>query len=304
VGVFGGRVGGGDGGGDDGEDRDGVVLVGAWWLPQFFSSSMLEVQIFLSVYREMSPKAHSSMWAIVDEALASAAILPYAQAAPNIAKTADDFENQQRTITRNKLVKLIDGALRHPELITVMEGTLEHHLKRKEDAKDKVPDGIEADAVKGLSENWIVAFICSRSNLTVEDLKAAKAYDPDAPRQLFCYELGCETSMRLGKECHDQAVLRAACLAASEANGNPLENWTRGVEMTKDGDLLWPRYGVYSVAFGDDNMSVSVTHLPSGDREPFPEEERFSAKATVADNWSATSAKIYANAGSKAGIPL
>jgi len=98
---------------------------------------------------------------------------PYAQAAPNIAKTADDFESQQRTITRSKLVKLIDGALRHPELITVMEGTLEHHLKRTEDAKDNVPDGIEADVVKGLSENWIVAIICSRSNLTVEDSKAA-----------------------------------------------------------------------------------------------------------------------------------
>jgi hypothetical protein len=96
------------------------VLVGAWWLPQFFSSSMLELQIALSVYREMSPKAHSSMWAIGDEVLASAAILPYAQAAPKIAKTADDSENQQRTITRSKLVKLIDGALRHPELITVM----------------------------------------------------------------------------------------------------------------------------------------------------------------------------------------
>jgi hypothetical protein len=120
-----------------------------------------------------------------------------------------------------------------------------------------------------LSENWIVAFICSRSNLTVEDLKAAKAYDPDAPRQLFCYELGCETSLRLGKECHDQAVLRAACLAASEASGSPLETWTRGVEMTKDGEIRWPRYGVYSVAFGDDNMSVSATHLPSGDKELF-----------------------------------
>ena len=44
--------------------------------------------------------------------------------------------------------------------------------------------------------------------------------------------------------------------------------------------------------------------MPSGDREPFSEEERFSAKAAVAGNWSATNAKIYANAGSKAGISL
>ena len=90
-------------------------------------------------------------------------MLPYAQAAPKIAKTPDDFENTQRTITRSRLVKLVDGALRHPELITVLEGTLEHHLKRKEVQQEKVADGTEADTVRGLYEDWIAALICSRS---------------------------------------------------------------------------------------------------------------------------------------------
>ncbi len=101
----------------------------------FEASKTLHAFCFTSVVNTIAAMVatRQNIWAISRSGFESDAELKFTQNPPKATKTSDDFEKQWRTILRNKLVKLIGGAMHRPYLTNVLEGTLDHLIKKAEE---------------------------------------------------------------------------------------------------------------------------------------------------------------------------
>lgn len=230
---------------------------------------------------------------------------PLLKKLPPVRRTGDDMKDETTKLQRQAFEECDEVLWNSPELAFACSKWLQGHLKNDAEKGDYEEDLFaQAPATIGhVEEKWLCAYLRDAFAIPEVVLGSMKAYDGEAPRQLFLSRLHVASGLKCPKECQDKLVLRAAVDARVKmAEGLPAISVGEGDTATinsRTGAIDWARLGRFGVVFNERGRGTNTVHLPSGHQALLDDDLALSREWSLVHNWSDTKAILMKSAARK-----
>ena len=214
---------------------------------------------------------------------------------PSPKKTGNalvDSDTESKIQMLRELASFALGDLSHvPALYAKLR---ERMLSQQEVAKNTGEGFKNFGQLRQLDQEFLVAIIAARSDLSVDQIVAATAQDADAPQQMIGFLSQFPPNLRLPKGCELREVTFRLLNARAIAMGDRMKKFSAsgGLDATT-GRIDWIA-GCYRLQFASDTGRLDVVKHCSGDvAKILAAVQLFKATAVLLENWSDMTAAIH-----------
>lgn len=169
-------------------------------------------------------------------------------------------------------------------------------LEKRENAENGASAGAsifksKITTLRSLDSHWVLNYLDSVSDLSVEELVKAKEMDDDAFSCLLSYDVQISWCARLPAACQCHDMMLAFLKKRREMCGNPLATFKADGGLLKSGALDWGK-GCFDIEVNaKDSIIAKVTYRKTGDTIDLSG-HRISMMQQLRDNWFAGSASL------------
>lgn len=198
---------------------------------------------------------------------------PLAKRIPKVRRVGDSMEQRRRDLQRSCLVKLVDWAVKHEELVPKVWSALEAGQVLFDDGPKAGFFAEPPKTIRNIEKSWKARFLIDLGDgaISNELMADIDSRDEHAIHEVFCMLtktfLGSES---LPREFIDQRLLAAAMRARHEEvlpHFN-MKHWARE-HIAANGTIAWQQAGPYTYTFSPTGQLAEVTHV-SGAKASVP----------------------------------
>ena len=196
-------------------------------------------------------------------------------------------EDNEKQMTHNAMVWVVDTLTKQPNFVMHVHGLLVALIKKQ--AKSKGDEFFDEISTLGkLDAEWLVIFLLGKSKFTIEELAQVKNTDPEGLRRLLSFAVQLPTSTKLPTAMRHKSICKMVLDARMKLCGDRLALWDKSY-FHSSGVINWGK-GCFTVTF-EQGRASKVRHC-SGKTADVPDYATITTAYELSDNHDDTLACV------------
>jgi len=217
----------------------------------------------------------------------------YAKRMPQVEKTGNFLQDSEAEAQRDATMACIDILIREPSHAHPTHNFLQRRITEVARAgavnTDEEFSGVTT--MQRLDKGWVLNFLVRISDIPLNALVKAVAFDGEAHVQLLVFALVYGSNLKIPPQAVVKEVLWRAFLARDNAVGKRLRSWSANGGIGKDFRINWKK-GVYKLVWCEEGKILRKIEHVSGDTVEVTGGLVVTPSWNLLENWSDYTASL------------